>query len=98
MEIPLTTGLLGTFRPIGSLLYPWLDTAQLKRMHLTGAFARARLLERIRLTPEGSSLAEAKRLSRVLFRDGRAARLHAVISQFVPRTGLHTVRANRGRS
>src|SRR5262249_52215931 len=36
-----------------------------------GVFARLRLLERIRLTPEGNSLAEMKRLTATLLRAGQ---------------------------
>ena len=69
MEIPLTTGLVGGLQRVGQGLYWWLDSPQARRLRLTGAFARAGLLERIRLTPEGSSLSDAKRVSRSLLED-----------------------------
>lgn len=67
LELPLTTGLVGGLQGIGESLFWWLDSPQAKRLRVTGAFARARLLERIRLTPEGTTLSEAKRVSRILF-------------------------------
>ncbi len=69
LEIPLTTGLVGGLQRVGQGLYWWLDSPQARRLRLTGAFARAGLLERIRLTPEGSSLSDAKRVSRSLLED-----------------------------
>jgi len=66
LEIPLTTGLVGGLQRVGQGLYWWLDSLQARRLRLTGAFARAGLLERIRLTPEGSTLSDAKRVSRIL--------------------------------
>jgi hypothetical protein len=40
-----------------------------ERLHVAGVFAHLGLLERIRLTPEGISLSEAKRLTRTLLRE-----------------------------
>jgi hypothetical protein len=40
-------------------------------MHLPAVFARLHLVDRVRLTPEGNSLAEAKRLTRAMVRRGQ---------------------------
>ena len=40
-------------------------------MHLPGVLARLGLLERIKLTPEGTSIGDAKRLTRALFQAGQ---------------------------
>ena len=66
LEIPLTTGLVGGLQWAGQSVYRWLDTPQARRFRVMGAFARAGLLDRIRLTPEGTTLGEAKRVSRIL--------------------------------
>lgn len=57
LELPLTTVYWGPLRQLGPWLYPKLWRAP----QLRGAMARAGLLERIPLTPEGVTLAEAKR-------------------------------------
>lgn len=57
MEMPLTTVYAGPLRRLAGLIYPAL--ARLPR--LRGVLARLRLLERIPLTPEGVTAAEALR-------------------------------------
>lgn len=57
MELPLTTVYWGLLRQLGSWLYPVLWRAP----RLRGALARASLLERIPLTPEGVTVEEAVR-------------------------------------
>jgi hypothetical protein len=57
LELPVTTVFAGLLRRFGRRLYPWLGRVP----HLRGAFARAGLLERIPLSPEGTSPAEAIR-------------------------------------
>ena len=57
MELPLSTAFCGPLRPIASWLYPRLWRAP----RLRGALAHARLLDRIPLTPEGVTAAEALR-------------------------------------
>lgn len=66
MELPLTTVYTGPLRRFGPALYPrlWRVPA------LRGALARARVLERIPLTPEGVSQAEAGRAIDVALADG----------------------------
>jgi hypothetical protein len=55
MELPLTTVFWGVLRQQGHLLYP----ALWRVPRLRGLLARAGLLERIPLTPEGVSIDEA---------------------------------------
>jgi len=69
MEIPVSVSLVGRLagRP-GRHLAPWLFHPGAGR--LPGLAARLGLLERIRLTPEGMTLEEAKRLTRALHAAG----------------------------
>ena len=72
LEIPVTVGMTGQFARFGSALYPQLDRPFSRALRLPGVLARSSLLDRVRLTPEGISLPEAKRLTRsLLHRDGR---------------------------
>ena len=66
MEVPLTTAFSGPLRRQGSWLYPrmW------RIPRLRGALARTGMLERIPLTPEGISAAEAIRGIDVALDDG----------------------------
>lgn len=69
MEIPITTGFPGILEHHRATIYPRLRGRVGEQMRLPGIFARLRLLDRIRLTPEGVSLSEAKRLTRHLVND-----------------------------
>ena len=60
LELPVTAGFVGGLAPLGDRLFP----------HIGGRLARFRLLERLRLTPEGHSLADLKRLTRALLARG----------------------------
>lgn len=64
LEIPVSSGTVGHFSGLGGLLGRALDNGWGARTGLTAALARLRLLERIKLTPEGITVAEAKRLVR----------------------------------
>ncbi|SFF82386.1 hypothetical protein SAMN05518801_10211 [Novosphingobium sp. CF614] len=57
LELPLTTVYWGPLRQVGNVIYPHLWRAP----SLRGVLARAGLLERIALTPEGITLEEALR-------------------------------------
>ena len=70
LEIPLSCGFHGCLKQRGQALYPRLFTALGQRLRLPGICARAGLLERIRLTPEGIDLAANKRLTRALLAQG----------------------------
>ncbi len=69
-EVPLTRGFTGLFRGLGAALFPFLDHPLADRLQLVGAFAKFGLLDRVTLTPEGVSLEEHKRLTRVLLKQG----------------------------
>lgn len=80
LEIPLTVGFCGLLsRALPSActvtLYDRFSRPGLRHLHGPGLFAHLGLLERIRLTPEGISLRETKRLTRHLL-----ARGHRVFS------------------
>jgi glycosyltransferase involved in cell wall biosynthesis len=71
LEIPVTTGMTGRFARVGRGLHSLIDRPVGHTLHLPGVMARLALLDRIRLTPEGVSLTEAKRMTRALLhRDG----------------------------
>ncbi len=71
LEVPLTVGWYGSLRAHGAALQPTLTSALGLRCHLPGIFARLGLLERIRLTPEGNSFAEMRRLTDALLAAGQ---------------------------
>ncbi len=70
LEVPLTSGMVG---PLGkrdvvtAALFG--DTAQ--RVHLPGVLARLKLVERVRLTPEGTTFDDCKRLVRARVADNK---------------------------
>lgn len=71
LEIPVSAALVGRLagtRAEG--LAPRLFGPSGQRLHAGGAMARLGLLERIRLSPEGMTLAEAKRLTRHMLAQG----------------------------
>jgi hypothetical protein len=70
LEIPLSTGFTGLLRRAGGGLHRWIGSNWAARLKLTAVFARSHLLDCVRLTPEGTTLAEAKRLTRVLWEHG----------------------------
>jgi len=70
LSLPVTTGFSGVLRGLGPVAAPMLDNRMARAMHVPGLLAHARLLERARLTPEGTDLQEMKRLVKALVRDG----------------------------
>lgn len=72
LYLPATSSMIG---PLGQMLGRRHGRALfgrgMRRMHVPGALARSRLLERIMLTPEGNTLAEMCRLVDALRRNGR---------------------------
>jgi hypothetical protein len=68
LELPVTVGMAGLLAPLGSALYPSISSPLGRTLRAPGILARLRLLDRIRLTPEGTSLEEAKRVTRSLLR------------------------------
>jgi hypothetical protein len=71
MEIPTSAALVGRLaQDHGSLLaravfHPWAE-----RFNIPGGMSRLGLLERIRLSPEGMTVEEAKRLTRIMLAEG----------------------------
>jgi hypothetical protein len=76
LEIPITAGFTGLLsksalpKVLKAELYDLLSRPSLSKAHLPGIFARLGLLERITLTPEGITIDEMKRLTRVLLARG----------------------------
>lgn len=70
LELPSTAGYCGMLAPIGNPLHGLVASPPLERARLKAAFSRLGLLERIRLSPEGHSLADLKRLTRKLLANG----------------------------
>jgi len=68
LEIPVTTGVTGLLSRMGRGFHAKMFDPVSESVRAAGVFARLGLLERIRLTPEGISLSEAKRLTRTLLR------------------------------
>jgi hypothetical protein len=70
LEIPTTGGFVGALSGFGSALYAASRSGLGLQLRLPGIFARTKMLERIRLSPEGYSLEELKRLTRTLHARG----------------------------
>ncbi len=70
MELPLSVGFCGLLRRLGPRLYGPMTRPLPMALRLPGIAARARLLERIRLSPEGADADDHVRLTRALRRDG----------------------------
>jgi hypothetical protein len=70
LEVPLTVGWYGVLRPWGERIQPLVASNLGLQLHLPGVLARLGCLERIRLTPEGVSFAELRRLTDTLLGAG----------------------------
>jgi len=70
LALPLSVGFAGALSRWGQRLYPLAAGRWGMRLHMPGVLARSRLLERIRLTPEGVDLDAQIRLTRALLRSG----------------------------
>lgn len=70
LSLPLSVGFAGILRRWGPRVYPLASGPWGMRLHAPGVLARSRLLERIRLTPEGVDLDAQIRLTRALLKDG----------------------------
>ncbi len=71
LEIPVSADYHGLLSPFGSSLFPLIRSRAGSACLLPVISARLRLLERIRLTPEGVDLKALRRLTRSLLRKGR---------------------------
>ncbi len=70
LAIPGTGGFVGLFRSFGAQARGVSESALGRRFRTGGVFSRLKLLERIRLSPEGSDLDEMKRLTHSLLNQG----------------------------
>lgn len=71
LEVPVTVGIVGALSPFGRRLHPLISRPREASLRLPGIFARLNLINRVRLTPEGVPLREAKQLTRKLLEDDR---------------------------
>lgn len=70
LGLPGSGGYVGRLRAGGTPLYRALTRPAMRRIKVSGAIARLRLLERIRLSPEDYSEPEMRRLTKTLLSDG----------------------------
>jgi glycosyltransferase involved in cell wall biosynthesis len=71
LEIPLTAGFIGMLRRAGPNVAALFNSPTIPRLRIPGILARAGLLNRVFITPEGTPLEEAKRLTRTLIAAGQ---------------------------
>jgi len=77
LEIPLTAGYAGSLRIFGGSVAAALNAPLMRHAHVPGILARLGMLNRIYITPEGMPIEEAKRITRLLVKDGiRVFTLH----------------------
>jgi hypothetical protein len=70
LELPCTTGFIGTGRTIGESLHKAASAAWLRPARAVGILARAGILNKVMLSPEGNTLDEMRTLTRALHGDG----------------------------
>lgn len=70
LELPVTVAPVGPARHLGEEFYRTIHSEHAMRLRLSGLMARTGLLNRIRLSPEGSTLREARHLTRSLWERG----------------------------
>jgi hypothetical protein len=70
LELPTTAGFTGVARGMGSRTFDRVDGPWGRRLKVAGMLARGGILDRIRLTPEGTTLDEMRRLTDTLLDDG----------------------------
>ncbi len=70
LEIPLSTGFAGCLAGHGAWLFPRLDNPLGRALRIKSILARTRMMERIRLSPEGVDVAAHCRLTRALLAQG----------------------------
>ena len=71
LEIPVTAGMVGPMRNFRATANRSFTSSLSRRAKLPAILARMGVLNRIRISPEGHSLAEAKILTRTLMREGQ---------------------------
>lgn len=70
LELPLSCGFYGALSPVGQQLFPLISGRLGLSVRLPGILSRSRMLERIRLSPEGANHAEHRRLTKSLLAQG----------------------------
>jgi hypothetical protein len=70
LEVPCTMGFAGFARRAGLTLHRAAENGVLRRLKATGILSRAKALNKIMLSPETSTLAEMKAVTRALIGDG----------------------------
>ncbi len=70
LEIPLTVGYTGLLATHGPTLFGSLSSPTGLRLHVPGILSRLHILDRIRLSPEGVSAHEMRRLTRRMLKQG----------------------------
>lgn len=70
LELPLSCGFYGALAPVGQHLFPLISGSLGLSVRLPGILSRSKLLERIRLSPEGANHAEHRRLTKSLLAQG----------------------------
>jgi hypothetical protein len=73
LEIPVTQGFAGSMAGLGNLLYRPAASRPGRALRVPGILARLRMLERIRLSPEGMTFDEMRRLTSALSETGHRA-------------------------
>ena len=81
--IPHSGSYVGLFSKHGPSIYHKLETPPLRWLHLPAFSARLRLLDRLRLTPEGHTLDEMRRITRWLYLRGARLFMFSVHSTSV---------------
>jgi hypothetical protein len=70
LELPCTTGFVGSLRRVGEPLHRLASAAWLAPIRAVGVLSRSGMLNKVMLSPEGNSLEEMKDLTRALHQDG----------------------------
>lgn len=71
IALPLSVGFVGSLAFAGPSIYPRLSGRGGMRLHFPGIFSRLRLLERLRLSPEGHSLNDMIRQTEAAMAEGQ---------------------------
>lgn len=69
-EFPMTAGFTGWMKDHGPALFTKFNARSVRHLRLPSVLANSGLLNRVRLSPEGVTLEEAKALTRSLFQQG----------------------------
>jgi hypothetical protein len=70
LELPCTAGYTGVAGGVGPRLHDLASRSSLSRLHLVGLLARARVVNKVRLSPEGHPAHELRQLTLVLAASG----------------------------